>query len=127
MLVLRPKPQKFNEKELYKMSNRTRKIRIPLDVTPEEKEMIKKKMEQYGTDNMSGYIRKMAIDGYVIKKDYSELKDLIYEIGKIGTNINQIAKRVNTTSSIYEVDVNDIKRKMDKLWQLLQSTLLKQL
>lgn len=109
------------------MTNRTRKEQILIFVTEEEKEMIKEKMEQYGTDNMSGYIRKMAIDGYVIKKDYSELKDLIYEIGKIGTNINQIAKRVNTTSSIYEVDVNDIKRKMDKLWQLLQSTLLKQL
>jgi len=64
-----------------------------VDVPPEEKEMIHAKMQQLGTGNFGAYARKMLIDGYVIKKDYSEIKKLTAELGKIGSNINQLAKK----------------------------------
>jgi hypothetical protein len=80
-------------------------------------------MKLFGTDNMGAYLRKMAIDGYVIKKDYGEIKKLNFEINKIGTNINQIAKKANETSSIYRSDIEYLKTRMDELWQLLKSGL----
>ena len=59
-----------------------------VDVTKVEKEKIHEKMEQLSTGNFGAYARKMLIDGYVIKKDYSEIKKLTAELGKIGSNIN---------------------------------------
>jgi alkyl hydroperoxide reductase subunit AhpC len=112
---------------VYIMANRKRTIPIHFDVTEDERNMIVEKMNQFGTENMGAYLRKMAIDGYVIKKDYTELKDIIYEINKIGVNINQIAKKVNEHSSIYKGDVAYLQKRMDDLWQLLNSGLLKQI
>lgn len=113
--------------EKAKPANRTRTIQMKFFVTKEEKEMIELKMKQLGTENTSAYLRKMAIDGYVIKKDYSELKDLAVQMSKIGTNINQIAHKVNATSSIYKSEITELQNRMDELWQLLKSTLSNQL
>ena len=91
------------------MVNRKRDIQKFFRVNEEEDKMIKEKMKQLGTDNFGAYARKMLIDGYVVKTDYTTIKNLIKEINKIGVNINQIAKRVNTTSIIYKDDVEDLK------------------
>ena len=58
------------------MKNRTRPVRIEFRVTEQERQLIQKKMEQLGTKNMGAYLRKMAIDGYIIKVDYTEQKKL---------------------------------------------------
>ncbi len=70
--------------------------------------MIRKKMIQVGTTNFSIYARKMLIDGYVIKRDFSELKSLTHELANLARSINQIALRVNETRSIYEQDIKDL-------------------
>ena len=77
------------------MANRTRNIVLRVPVTAEERAMIERKMQQMGTGCFSVYARKMLIDGYVIRLDYSDVKAMTAELQKIGTNINQIAKRVN--------------------------------
>ena len=77
------------------MVNRKRDIQKFFRVNEEEDKMIKEKMKQLGTDNFGAYARKMLIDGYVVKTDYTTIKNLIKEINKIGVNINQIAKRTN--------------------------------
>lgn len=81
------------------MANRTRNIVLRVPVTAEERAMIERKMQQMGTGCFSVYARKMLIDGYVIRLDYSDVKAMTAELQKIGTNINQIAKRVNATIS----------------------------
>lgn len=85
------------------MANRTRNIVLRVPVTAEERAMIEKKMRQMGTRCFSTYARKMLIDGYVIRLDYSDVKAMTAELQKIGTNINQIARRVNATGTVYAV------------------------
>lgn len=96
------------------MANRTRNIVLRVPVTAEERAMIERKMQQMGTGCFSVYARKMLIDGYVIRLDYSDVKAMTAELQKIGTNINQIAKRVNATGTLYAQDIEDIKGAMCK-------------
>ena len=105
------------------MANRKRKNQILFCVTDEEKQMIQEKMKLLGTTNMGAYLRKMAIDGYIIKVDYSEQRKLAAEVNKIGVNINQICKRINSTDRIYAEDVSELKSRMEDVWQLLKSKL----
>jgi len=97
------------------MANRTRKIRLEVHVSEEEKEMINEKMLQLGTTNFNAYARKMLIDGYIIKRDFKELKALIAELGKIGSNINQIAKRANQTRYVFHSDLKDVLEKLHEI------------
>ena len=103
------------------MANRTRPIIMRLAVTEYEKELIERKMQQLGTKNMGAYLRKMAIDGYIIKVDYTEQKKLAAEINKIGVNINTVCRRINSTGRFYRDDIDELKEKMDAVWQLLKS------
>ncbi len=105
------------------MANRKRKNQILFCVTDEEKQMIQEKMKSLGTTNMGAYLRKMAIDGYIIKVDYSEQRKLAAEVNKIGVNINQICKRINSTERIYAEDISELKSRMEDVWQLLKSKL----
>ena len=75
----------------------------------EERALIEQKMKLVPTKNMAAYLRKIAIDGYMIQTDHSDIKAMTAEIQKIGVNINQIAKRVNATGSVYQEDIEEIK------------------
>ena len=59
------------------MANRKRDIPIMVRLTEQEKELILQKMQEFGTTNMEAYFRKMAIDGYVIHLDLSDVRELI--------------------------------------------------
>ena len=91
------------------MNGRKRKIQIKFYVTEEERALIEQKMKLVPTRNMAAYLRKIAIDGYIIQTDHSDIKGMTAEIQKIGVNINQIAKRVNATGSVYQEDIEEIK------------------
>lgn len=91
------------------MANRDRTVRLQL-LSEEEADMIRQKMLQVGTANFSMYARKMLIDGYVIKRDFTELKALTNELANLARNINQIALRANETRSIYQQDIDDLKQ-----------------
>lgn len=90
------------------MRKRSRTVPRLLYLSEEESELIKVKMLQAGTTNFSQYARKMLIDGYVIKRDFAEMKALTKELSFLARSINQIAKRVNETRSIYEQDIKDL-------------------
>lgn len=90
------------------MAKRSRTVPRFLYLSEEESELINAKMLQAGTTNFSEYARKMLIDGYVIKRDFTEMKALTKELSNLARSINQIAKRVNETRSIYEQDVKDL-------------------
>lgn len=89
---------------------RKRPLRIIVPVTLEEKESIIQNAYAAGTRNISAYARKMLIDGYIIRADMSEVKKLAQELGYLSRNINQVAKRVNETRSIYADDIKDLQR-----------------
>ena len=78
-------------------------------------------MEMIGTENFGAYARKMLIDGYIIVVDYTEQKKLAAEINKIGVNINTVCGRINSTGRFYQDDIDELKEKMDAVWQLLKS------
>ena len=100
------------------MTNRTRKIVLRVPVTPEEQELIRQKMALLHTRNFSAYARKMLIDGYVVHIDTTDIRAQTAELQKIGVNINQIARRLNSMGSLYTQDVADIKGALAQIWQL---------
>lgn len=104
------------------MKNRTRPVRIEFRVTEQEHQLIQKKMEQLGTKNMGAYLRKMAIDGYIIKVDYTEQKKLAAAVSRVAGNINQICRRINQTRHFYEDDIVELKAKQCEIWELLKQS-----
>ena len=102
------------------MPNRTRPIRIEFCVSDHEHRLIKNKMAQLGTRNMGAYFRKMAIDGYIIKVDYTEQKKLAAAVSRAATNINHICRRINQTEHCYADDVAELKERQKEIWQLLK-------
>ena len=104
------------------MKNRTRPVRIEFRVTEQERQLIQKKMEQLGTKNMGAYLRKMAIDGYIIKVDYTEQKKLAAAVSRVAGNINQIGHRINQTGHFYEDDIVELKAKQCEIWELLKQS-----
>ena len=95
-----------------------RETAVLIRMSESELAQIREKMEDYGTSNMSAYIRKMAIDGYIVKLEVPELKELTRLLSSYSNNLNQIAKRVNSTTNIYKEDIDEIKARLDEIWQL---------
>ena len=100
------------------MTNRTRKIVLRVPVTSEERELIRQKMALLHTRNFSAYARKMLIDGYVVHIDTTDIRAQTSELQKIGVNVNQIARRLNSKGPLYTQDVADIKGALAQIWQL---------
>ncbi len=99
------------------MADENRSIIIRFRATPDEQEKIREHMEQLGTDNMSAFLRKMAIDGYIVKLELPELKEMLTLLRRSSSNINQIAKRVNETGRLYREDMEEILQNQERLWQ----------
>ena len=104
------------------MAERTRPIRIEFCVTEQERRLIQSKMAQLGTRNMGAYLRKMAIDGYIIKVDYTQQKKLAAAVSRAASNINQICRRINSTGHLYAEDVAELKDRQAEIWSLLKET-----
>ena len=97
------------------MKNRKRQIPILFWVSEEEREQIEQKMAQLGTGNMSAYLRKIAIDGYVVNLDLPELRELTSLLRRSSNNLNQLTKRVHETARIYDADIEGLRMEYDKL------------
>ena len=96
---------------------------IKLRISPEERRQIQRKMEELGIFNRSAYLRKMALDGYCVRLDLKEVKELNRLLRICSNNLNQYAKRANETGSIYKADIEDLQRRMDMIWQLQKELL----
>ena len=101
------------------MANRKRNIQIKFYVTEEEKRLIDERMKLLPTQRYGAYLRKMAINGYIIYTDTADIKAFTKELSAIGRNINQIAKRINAGGPAYQAD-------MDEIWQLQRHILSSQ-
>lgn len=105
------------------MQNRTRNVQIKFWVTPEEKELILNRMDIVKISHIGAYLRKQAIDGYCINVDMTMFKTLAAEVNKIGVNINQTAKKINSDKNICNDDILQMKEMMTEIWQLLRQSL----
>ena len=100
------------------MPDRTRPIRKEIYLNEQEVSLIRHKMNQLGTRNFGAYARKMLIDGYIVNMDTTDIRPQTAEIQKIGVNVNQIAKRLNSMGPVYAQDIEDIKGALTQIWQL---------
>ena len=107
------------------MANRKRPIQVKFRVTPEERELISKRMQQAEVGNMAAYLRKMAIDGYMVRLDLPELRERLSLLRRYSNNVNQIARRVNSTGRIYEDDIREIKAQLEEIWEAENAILKK--
>lgn len=98
------------------MAHRKRTVQLHFMVTEHERELIRQKMAQLGTNNLGVYLRKMAIDGYIVKLELPELSELLSLLRRTSSNVNQIARRVHETGNIYDTDLEDILQKQQELW-----------
>ncbi len=103
------------------MENRKRNVQIIVRVTEDERTLIEEKMRQIPTMNLSAYSRKMLIDGYIIKVDYTEQKKLAAAVSRAASNINQICRRINSTGHFYDADVAELKERMADVWEMLKA------
>lgn len=107
------------------MANRNRSVQVKFRVTPEERALIDKRIAQAGTINMAAYLRKMAIDGYVVKLELPELRDLISLLRRTSNNFNQIARRANSTNRVYDEDIHEMKTMIEQTWEATNRVLEK--
>lgn len=95
---------------------RKRDVQLNFRVSPEELALIEQKMAQLGTRNREAYLRKMALDGYVVRLELPELKELVSLMRYSSNNLDQLTRRVHETGRIYDADLEDITRRQDALW-----------
>ena len=102
----------------------TRTKRIHFLVSPAEEAQIHQKMNELGIRNRNAYLRKMALDGYCIKLDLQDVKELVSLLRRCSNNLNQYAKRANETGNIYAADVNDLQERLDEIWTEMKDVLV---
>lgn len=105
---------------------RKRDRQLKIWVSQEELDMIHKKMAEFGTSNMGAFVRKMVIDGYIVKLDIPELREILHQLGPIGNNVNQMARKLNAGGSVYHEDIAEVNAKLDAVYKL-QRRILKKL
>ena len=105
--------------------NRVRKIQLNFRVTDQERRLIEDRMQELGTTNREAYLRKIAIDGMIVKLEVQELKEIVSLMRRTSNNVNQIARRLNETGRIYEADITDVHNRQEQLWDMLNSLITK--
>ena len=108
------------------MANPKRNIQIKFYVTEDEKQLIDERMKLLPTQRYGAHPRKMAINGYIIYTDTADIKAFTKELSAIGRNINQIAKRINAGGPAYQADMEEIRERLDEIWQLQRRILSSQ-
>ena len=95
------------------MAKRKRDVPVLFYVSKDEMALIQQKMQAFGTSNMSAYLRKMAIDGYVLKLDLPELKELVSLLRRWS---NQLTRRVHQTGRVYDADLQELTTQQETIW-----------
>ncbi|MDE5582721.1 MAG: plasmid mobilization relaxosome protein MobC [Ruminococcus sp.] len=92
---------------------------LKIRVSEEELNAIKKKLQNSGMDTLSGFVRAMIFEGYIVQMNENKIHEIYKLVGNIANSINQIALRVNRTGNIYDKDIEDIQFRLNLLWQPL--------
>ena len=105
------------------MANLQRQVQLKFRVTRSERALIEQKMAQLGTTNMAAYLRKMAIDGFVVNLELPELGELVSLLRRSSNNLNQLTRRVHETGRVYDADMEDLRQSQERLWDAAQKIL----
>ena len=90
-------------------------VRVEFVMSEQDAELVKGRMAELGITNLSAYLRKMAVDGYIIHLDMGDIQEMVRLLRICSNNLNQYAKRANETGSVY-ADVEDLRTRLDGLW-----------
>ena len=96
---------------------RKRDVQVNFRVSPEELSLIEQKMSQFGTKNREAYLRKMALDGYVVRLELPELRELVSLMRYSSNNLNQLTRKLHKTGRVYDADLEDISQRQEQLWE----------
>ena len=100
-----------------KEKNRVRNVQLHFMVSPEERKQIEENMKLLSTENLGAYLRKMALDGYLIHLDLSEVREMIRLLRNATNNLNQIAKVANATGNFYGREIKMMQERYELLWR----------
>ena len=108
------------------MADRSRKYKLLLHLSNDEKYILEEKWKASGLPSRSAFIRNLIIHGFVYDIDYSALTEYSKQLNKIGVNINQIVRRIMKTGNAYSDDIAEIKKLMEDVWHTHESMLSRQ-
>ena len=103
--------------------NRSRSRQVKFWVNEEEYELLQKKMEAAGGVNQGAYIRKMILDGYIVNLDIPELKEIIRLLSITSNNVNQMARQLHSSNSIYPQELTEVETQLDQVYKLLRKVM----
>ena len=96
-------------------ANRKRKVRIEMRLTEDEHDVLLQRMRDVGMQNKDAYLRRMALTGYILRLDMSEVREALRLLANATNNVNQVAKRANETRSRYAVDMIQLREEVGKM------------
>ena len=108
------------------MAKRERQNELKIYLNNDEQYILEQKFKISGMKSKSSFIRHLILYGYVYDVDYEHLREYNTTLARIGNNLNQIAKRVNSTGNIYKEDMDEVKELMNEVWRTQKSMLSKQ-
>lgn len=118
------KQQRKEENEMEEAKpNRNRSRQVKFWVSEEEYQLLQKKMEAAGGVNQGAYIRKMILDGYIVKLDIPELKEIIRLLSITSNNVNQMARQLNRNNTIYPQELTEVEAQLDQICKLLRKVM----
>ena len=91
-------------------------VRVEFVMSEQDAELVKGRMAELGITNLSAYLRKMAVEGYIIHLGMGDIQEMVRLLRICSNNLNQYAKRANETGSVYAADVEDLRTRLDGLW-----------
>ena len=102
---------------------RVRSVPLNIWVKPEELEAIQERMASLGVQNMSAFVRKMALNGYVLNVDLAPVRELVSLLRRCSNNLNQVAIHVNTYGGLYPNEIRDLQQDYNALWERMNDVL----
>ena len=106
-----------------KAGHNKKSVRVEFVMSEQDAELVKGRMAELGITNLSAYLRKMAVDGYIIHLDMSDIQEMVRLLRICSNNLNQYARRANEAGSIYAADVDDLRTRLDSLWDCMDKLL----
>ena len=91
--------------------------------TEPEARILRKKMDAPGITNESAYMRALALNGYILKLDLPQIREMIRLLSNMTNNLNQIARRLNAQGQMYDTEMEEMLQKQDELWQMMRKLL----
>lgn len=104
---------------------KTQDARIEVRLTRDEKELIHERMKKIPTNNMSAFIRKMALNGYIVVLDLSDVKEAVRLLRINSNNLNQYPHKANATGKVYQEDIEQLKKQHEEIWEVMNSVLMR--